>query len=258
MSIKHKLCAALTLLWPALTMATFWTPHAGIDAKFWGVRNKTPAFFYGNVPFDNEKIFPRIEDGFSVYLGSRVNGYFGFDIGYEQSVIKEKSYQYNGGEIVFVEPELVGNATEVDIRLRAIYLDFTFYWEVLRRFEVLFIMGTTFVTPQTHIFHLLNDPGDPASGAWLEYRNESDRKWMGRFGLGVQYNILPCLGLKATLMWEPTNRIDYVGFDEHDLFFDVHPYTHATMVNLGLVYSLGNPRRHVPIDDNGGWSLESL
>jgi hypothetical protein len=243
MLLKRQLTALALLALPCVSQAAFWTPHAGIDAKFWGVRNKTP----GNQNFDYEKIFPRIEDGFSVYVGSRVNGYFGFDVGYEQSVVKSRSYEYIGGELVFAVPEAARNASDTHIRLRSGFLDLNFYWEVLRQFEVLFIVGTALVTPQAHIMHLT-----ASTGTWLEYREDVDPKWMGRFGLGAQYNIMPCLGIKASIMWEPTNRIDYVGYDENNNFFDVHPYTHATMVNLGIVYSIGNPRRHV-VEDTSGW-----
>lgn len=235
MSYKGILVSALisTFTLPLTAHAAFWSPHIGFDYKWWGLEpNET-----------YEDIFPYIDHALNVYVGTRINGYFGFDIGFEESTRKEQSYTFDGTELVFVSVENPGDATNINMRLRDIHLDINFYWEVARNFELIFMGGLALLHIDTHINHL-------TSGTWQEFRNESENKAMGRIGLGAQYNILPCFGIKFLINSDPGIRINDFGFDQNRQFYDITPYKTAISYSLGVVYSFSNPRRHRQVDYN--------
>lgn len=218
-----------TLGFPLVSQAAFWSPHVGADYKYWGLE---PNEYY-------ESLFPRINNTINFYVGTRINGYFGMDLGYEQSERREKGQTFigDGTEEFFAQIEQPRDAATIDLRLSTVHFDLNFYWEVFRQFEVVFLAGVAFLHPSTHIFHLTD-------GTWLEYRDEVEMKTMGRVGIGVQYNILPCWGIKLLINWDPDIRINYNGFDQDDFSFDINPYKTSTSYNLGFVYSFSNPRRH--------------
>lgn len=231
MSYKGLLVSALisTFVAPSTSFAAFWAPHIGVDYKWWGLE---PAWAY-------EDTFPRIDHGYNFYVGTRINGYFGTNIGYEESTRKKIGEQFEGGEVIFVSPELAGNATDINLRIRDFHLDINFYWEVWRNFEIIFMGGLAMWHIDSHINHL-----NVNNGAWIEYRNESENKAMGRIGLGMQYNIMPCLGIKFLVNSDPGIRVNVSGFDENDNFYSFSPYKTAISYSLGMVYSFSNPRRH--------------
>jgi len=249
MSTKRNLLfALLSACSPFSAQAAFWSPHIGVDYKYWGLE-ATESNIGGSslnssalTPTGNgfEDLFPRIETAYNIYIGSRINGYFGFDIGYEQTHLGEASQTFQGGEFYFVNPENAQDAARVTLRLHDLHLDLNFYWEVMRRFEIIFMAGVAFVHIQGHVFHLTN-------GTWFEYRDENEMKTMGRIGIGAQYNFIPCFGIKALFSWEPDSRITFNGYDQGDNYYSIHPYKTSTMFSLGFVYSFSKPRRHIPV-----------
>lgn len=224
---------------PIASQAAYWSPHVGADFVF---MQAEPAPVY-------EDIFPRIKAGGYVYAGTRINGLFGLDIGYEQSEVHHRNHIFEGGELVFVDPinaafftpESLNNQSEVHLRTHSFNIDLNFYWEVVHRFELMFMMGAAFVNPKTHIFHY-----DVSDERWVEYENHSEMFWSGRFGFGAQYNPIPCLGIKGLLYWDQIKRLNYYGEDIDNNQYNFNPYHRATSFNLGVVYSFSNPRRHKP------------
>ncbi len=229
---KRLLVTALLSTLPATSFAAFWAPHIGVDYKWWGLE---PAYTYVD-------IFPRLDHGYNFYVGTRINGYFGTNIGYEESTRKQQGHQYEGGEIIFVLPENTADATDINMRVRDFHLDINFYWEVWRNFEVIFMGGLALWHIDAHINHLTN-------GVWTEFQNESGNKAMGRIGLGAQYNILPCLGLKFLVNSDPGIRVNVTGHDQNHNFYSFSPYKTAISYSVGMVYSFSNPRRHREIEE---------
>lgn len=215
----------------ATTYWTYWSPHIGAEYKYWGITTGKNSGY--------EEIFPRIDNAVNLYIGTRVNGFFGVDIGYENSVNEMKTKVYEAGDLVFAKAELANNSTMIDLRLHTIYGAVNFYWEVVKDFELIFMMGAAYVYPDTHIMHL-----STTNGAWVEYRNRSEPFWSGRFGFAAQYNLcfMPCLGIKGSITFDQILRLEYLGFDENDNPFEVHPYRKATSFGIGLVYSFTPPR----------------
>ncbi len=236
MSYKGLLVSTLisTLAAPAISHAAFWAPHLGIDYKWWGIE---PRERY-------DDIFPHINHAFNFYVGTRINGYFGFDFGWEESERATENHTYLGtdiGETFFAQPQLPFTSTSINMRIRDFHFDLNFYWEVWRNFELIFMGGVAFWHIDSHINHLANDN-------WVEFINESENKTMGRIGLGFQYNVIPCLGLKFMILSDPGIRINDIGRDQDKRFYDIHPYKTAVAFNLGFVYSFSNPRRHREIE----------
>jgi hypothetical protein len=219
----------------------YWSPHIGVDFKYWGI---DPSESY-------KELYPKIDNAINIYVGTRINGFFGIDVGYEQSMNKDKTKVFtgNGLEEPFVNIEMPGNSSAVQVRLRDIHVDFNFYWNVVRNVEIMFMAGIVFLSPDTHIQHLqaVAGPLPTTLGTWIEYRNESRNKPMGRIGIGAQYDLTQCLGIKAMFTFDPVKRINDVGYDENQQLFDIHPYTHSTAFNIGLVYSVKRPREIVYI-----------
>lgn len=207
--------------------AAYWSPHVGVDYEYVNIH-----------PFDQyEAAFPKIKHGYNLYLGSRINGFFGFDIGYERTLQHRQNQTFAGGELLFVYPETTNDATAIDLRTHAIHFDFNFYWEVYKRFDVIFMLGAAFKHFNTHIMHLTN-------GTWLEFRNSTDPKWASRLGIGAQYSPIPCFGIKALVYGDQVRRINYVGYDQNNEFYSISPYKKSVVVALGIVYSFSHPRRH--------------
>lgn len=241
MSYNRFLLGTLLILPSINAYAAYWSPHVGADYKNWGLEpgvNATQTV----TGTDYERIFPRVTNAYRLYAGSRINGFFGFDVGYEESTRRQQSYTFVAGDVFFVNPENQGDASNVTVRLKDFYLDINFYWEVFRSFEIIFMGGVAFLHPDIHIYHLTN-------GTWLEFRNDSEMKTMGRIGIGAQYNVLPCLGIKFLINGDPGIRINQVGFDQNNNWYSITPYKTAVSVSLGIVYSLNNPRRNQAIPE---------
>jgi hypothetical protein len=223
------LISVMLLAAPISSMAaTYWSPQIGIDYKYWGIDTK-PTY---------DDIFPRLDNAFDVYIGTRINGFFGIDIGYEQSENKRITKVYEGGEVVFVQPELIYNSTMIDLQLHSLFCALNFYCEVARDLEIIFMMGVAKIYPLTHVMHLEGD-----QGVWFEYQNETIPFWSGRFGFGMQYNPLPCFGLKGSIVFDQTRRLNYVGVDQDDFFYSFLPYNKAVTFQAGIVYNFIPPRR---------------
>ena len=233
MSYRKPLLAALfSTLLPFTTHAAFWAPHVGADYKYWNMKpSQDLTEFY-------KETFPRIDNAWSIYGGTRVNGYFGMDLGYDNAPVKRLTAVFRGGELIFAVPELNGNSTMIDIQLHALHFDLNFYWEVVHRLEVTFMLGVAYLHPESHISHF-----SVATGSWVEYTESERARYSGRFGFGLQYNVMPCLGLRASVNWDQVRRIEYQGFDENQNWFQVDPYHRATSFNVGFVYSWMWPRR---------------
>lgn len=231
MSKSRQLLSALALLSAPYTTlhAAYWSPHVGADYKYWGMQTT----------YENKYIFPRLNNAASFYVGTRINGYFGVDVGYEQSENKKITKVYEGGEIVFAAPELPNNSTRIDLRLHDFFGYMNFYWEVVEDFELIFLMGAAYIYPDSHVMHL-----SVLDGNWVEYRNQTDPYWSGRFGFAAQYNPICCLGIKGSIIFDQVRRTYYFGWDENDLQYDIQPYQKATTFQIGLVYSFTNPRRN--------------
>lgn len=233
MSLKRTLTqvALLTsLVAPQIAQAAYWSPHLGADIKYWNVEPKFGTFT------DYEYLFPEITKAVNLYVGTRINGYFGVDLGYEQSAKKKNYKVFDGTEIFFVSQEAVGDGATVNMRLHAFHLDLNFYWEVVRRFELNFMMGLVYLHPDTHIMHLTD-------GTWLEFRNKTDEKWYGSFGFGALYTPIPNISIRALVAFDQTQRINYLGYDQNNDYYDLHPYKHATTFNLGVIWNITPPRR---------------
>jgi len=263
MHYKLPALVALCTLFPLTAQATYWTPHIGVDYKYWHVmpyQEKTLPIHDSTTvsyPFGDDyprrpwkSMFPRIDNAFNIYVGTRINGFFGIDFGYDGSQSREKAYLFSDLDIPFsgfppILYEQLGNASVIDLQLHALHLDFNFYWEVVRQLEVVFMFGAAFLHTNMHIHHFNVD-----NGVWLELDGQSRAKYTGRFGLGLQYNITPCLGVRTLVNWESTNRIEFQGnYDnpEHT-FFIIKPYVKSTSFNVGFVYSFAPVRREHHID----------
>lgn len=232
MSFKRTLTqvALLSLFASPIAQAAYWSPHLGADLKFWNIEPQL------GTHTDYAELFPKINKAGNLYVGTRINGYFGVDFGYEQSSHKRSYDVFDGTEIFFVTQEAAGDAATVEMRLHALHLDLNFYWEVVKRFELNFMMGLVYLHPDTHIMHLTD-------GTWLEFRNESQEKWTGTFGFGALWTPIPQVSIRALVAFDQTQRISYEGFDTNNQYYDVHPYKHATTFNFGLIWNISPPRR---------------
>lgn len=226
-----------TLFLTPTVEAAYWSPHLGADIKYWNIEPK----FGTNTDYD--LLFPEITKAVNLYAGTRINGYFGIDIGYEQSAHKKHYKVFDGTEIFFVSQEAVGDAATINMRLHAFHLDLNFYWEVVKHFELNFLMGIVYLHPDTHIMHLTD-------GTWLEFRNKSDEKFTGTFGFGALYTPIDNISIRALVAFDQTQRINYLGYDQNNDYFDLHPYKHATTFNIGLIWNLTPPRRVKSCADN--------
>lgn len=221
----------LAVFMPFQLHAWYWSPHVGADWKYWGAKPKNKQWE------DFEKFWPDISNSFSFYAGSRINGFFGFDLGYEQSTTKEKSFIFNGVQS-FVTPtaEPAGNLSDIELRLKAWYAHFNFYWEVATDLELIGILGLSTLKPDTHIFYT-------AAGVPTEIMQKTKSKTSARIGVGVQYNPWWFLGIKGSVLFDQISRLNYEGNDIRGSFFSIKPYKNATSFHLGFVLSYTPPRR---------------
>jgi hypothetical protein len=231
MQIKQALSLCALTLASFCSQAAHWSPHVGADIVGWGIQ---PTADY---PPDKNP-FPRINRAGNFYFGTRINGYFGVDLGFEHAQRKQRSVVFNGGEWIYAVPEVQNNSSMVTMKLNAFHMDMNFYWEAVERLELMFMMGVAYLHPGIHVYHFTY-----ATGIFDEYRIDADVKYSGRFGFSAQYSPIPCLGIKGGIIWDQTKRIRLIGFDENNNVFQMSPYTRAMTYTLGLVYSFNNPRR---------------
>jgi hypothetical protein len=210
--------------------AAYWSPHVGIDYKYWGARAGASP---GN---DETHLFPTINSALNFYVGTRINGIWGLDLGYEQSEKKEKTATFNGAYSIFGDLESAGDWATAIVRLKAGHLDASFYWEIYQAFELVFMGGIAYLKPDTQINYY-------SSNSNFFTLEKVKSKWVGRGGFGAQYNPVPCIGLRALLHFDGTQRIEYIGNDEDGAPYDIRPYKSATSFYVGAVYSFLRPRR---------------
>lgn len=220
---------------PLSAHALYWSPHVGADIIGWGIN---PAEVIKDHILTDKNPFPRINRGANIYVGTRINGFFGFDVGFEQAQHKKRSVVFDGGEHIFARPEEQNNGATIDIKLRTLHSDISFYWEAFRCVELIFTAGVAYLHPATHVYHF-----EYADSSLVEYRNNTEVKYSGRFGFAVQFNPTPCIGIKGQVDWDQTRRISFVGHDQNNNFYQISPYKKATRYLLGVVVSLSNPRR---------------
>ena len=216
---------------PLPLQAFYWSPHIGIDWKYWGAEPKNKQWEY------YKDTWPDISNALSFYAGSRVNGFFGFDLGYEQSTTKEKPHLFDGTQTFLTSiPAPAGDSSKVEVRLKAWYANFNFYWEMVRNLELIGMVGLSNLKPDTHIFYV-------NAGQATEISQKTPSKASARLGLGMQYNPWWFLGLKAMVVFDQISRLNYEGHDVNNNFFSIKPYKNATSFHLGFVFSYSPPRR---------------
>lgn len=228
----NKSAATAVLLTLAnLAQGAYWSPHIGVDYKYWGVRSG-----------DNDQwpaatsLFPNIDHGFNVYIGTRINGNWGIDIGYERSEKKEGETVFDGSKLIFSTPGASGDQARVTNQLRAWHLDGSFNWEVVDALELVFMGGVAYLTPYTAIEYF-------TTGSNLFTVEKVKSKWVGRLGFGLQYNPVPCIGLRALVHFDGTQRLEYIGNNVDSTPYDIRPYKSATSYYVGALYSFSKPRR---------------
>jgi len=231
--LKYIRALFLILIFSPLPLqAYYWSPHIGVDWKYWGAKPKNNQAEYF------KETWPDISNALSFYVGSRVNGFFGFDLGYEQSTTKEERHIFDGTQ-TFLTSNLVpmDDASHTEVRLKAWYAHFNFYWEMARNLELIGMVGLSTQKPDTHIFYTT------AAGAATEISQSTKSKAAARLGIGMQYNPWWFLGLKAMVMFDQMSRLNYEGQNINQNFFSIKPYKNATSFHLGFVFSYSPPRR---------------
>jgi opacity protein-like surface antigen len=227
-------CLIATLFSSFASQAAYWSPHIGVDYKYWGATPRADSSASGVRDFP--RLFPKINHAGNIYVGTRVNGNFGFDIGYEQSEEAGRSVTFDGQLAIFGDPETVGDSANVKTNLKAGHLDALLYWEVYKDFELTFMLGLAYLKPDAEILYYSNTSP-------LFSLDKVKSQWVGRFGFGAQYNPIPCIGLRALVHFDGTQRIEYIGNDEDGAPYDIKPYKSATSFYVGAVYSFSRPRR---------------
>lgn len=233
-----KKLTGIGLLFSLLTSfsanALYLSPHAGVDWKYWGARPNN------DMPLPADHTFPPITNAFSFYLGTRINGFFGLDVGYDQSTTKEESRVFNGQQ-TFLQPvpEPIGNSSTVRTRFKAWYMHGIFYWQAMPKVapevELLGLLGISTLKPDTHIYYV-------TGGQRVEIIQNTKSKASARIGLGLQYNPFWFVGLRAMVIWDQTKRVNYLGVDQNQTPFDLSPYKSAASYHLGFVINMNPPR----------------
>lgn len=229
-----KLYAYLALLLFSLpSYGVYFSPHLGADFKFW---NAPPA----EDRHDFTITFPDITNSYSFYIGSRVNGFFGLDFGFEQSFSKEKRHTFNGREPFLHETlETAGNSSFVQARFKAWFLHTNFYWQVAREVELIGILGLSNLRVDAHIFNTTGRLQTEVLGL------EVPSKVSARVGVAAQYNPFWFLGIRAAVIWDQTKRLRFIGYDQNLVPFEIAPYKKAASFHLGFVFSVAKPRQPV-------------
>lgn len=228
MKAKLKTIAMAGLLSIGLSQnacALSFTPHLGIDYKFWQVEPKQ-----SDAGADFTKVFPDITRAGTLYVGTRINKVWGIDFGYDRSSQKHKWRTYDTQQLVFGQPATIGDASQVDVRLAAWYLSGLFYWEVYQNLEIVFHAGAGWLQPKTTVIYYPVATG--SQPVELSFKEES--KVSGRFGFGMQYLFLDHFGVRALVTFDQTRRINYVGTNQNVVSFDISPYKSATSYNVGI------------------------
>lgn len=225
--------ALMAVLAPLTSQAAYWSPHIGLDYKYWGAKSGSQE------GHDYPHLFPSVNSAFNIYIGTRINGYWGIDLGFEQSEKKNRTATFDGRYAIFNDNEIVGNFATATVRLNATHLDLSFNWDIYPKFELVFMGGLAYLNPKTEIVFNRNADTNPN----LFTLEKVKSKWVGRGGLGVQYNPVPCIGLRALIHFDGTQRIEYIGNDEDGTPYDIRPYKSATSYYVGALYSFSKPRR---------------
>lgn len=197
------------------------SPHIGIDYKHWGMDGKVSPSF--------ERMFPEVNAAGALYIGTRINKFFGIDFGYERSTTEDKWYTFEETTNFFGSTSNVNDRTHIKTNMQAWYLSGLFYWEMIPHLELVLHAGLVSLHPKSSIMYY--PAGQPLP---LEFSFKTKSKWAGRFGLGVQYLFLCHFGARAIMTWDQTSRINYVGRDHNQSYLDIKPYKNALSFNLGL------------------------
>lgn len=196
-----------------------WSPHVGVDYKYWGAQSKA---IY-------EPIFPHIEDGLSGYLGFRLDRRFNIDFGYDHGFQREKTTQFNGNTAYFGPNDALNDSVVINFRMKEYYVNFAYHYalESAPCFEIFTLIGAALNEPASTIYYI--------QGAGVQLPLDVENFWHVRFGFGAQYNFLKHLGIKASVFWEQTARIKYRGSNQINQQIEFKPYKNATNFSIGFV-----------------------
>ncbi len=221
-SLKH-LIILFTALFSTHVLAVDFVPHVGADYKFWQVEPKTDGASNNFI-----HTFPDLTRAGSFYIGTRINKNWGVDIGYDHSSKKNKWRSFDTTDFIFDQASVIGDASQVDMRLTAWYLSGLYYWEFYPNFEAIFHLGLASLQPKSTIIYY------PVNAAPVELRFKLESKASARFGLGLQYLFLGNFGVRALVTFDQTGRINFVGSNQNNAPFDINPYKSSTSYNLGF------------------------
>lgn len=209
-------------MWAIPTLALDWKvdldPRAGIDYKYWGVRPK-PEF---------EVLFPKISSAVNFYVGTRICRKLAIDLGYEKAPDKTHDTVFTGSETIFNHATTANDYAKADVRLSAFHIDFSGYWNIHDKWELLGIVSLANLKPRGSIIYR---QGLVES----ELPTQFESKWLGRFGFGAEFSPLRNLGIRALVMFDQSSRITIEGFDENGFPFVIKPYKNAATFHIGLV-----------------------
>ncbi|MFO1257460.1 MAG: outer membrane beta-barrel protein [Gammaproteobacteria bacterium] len=220
------LCAALAVsTCPLLLHADpfnpdIWSPHIGVDYNYIG----------GSGIGNYEVIFPDVTDGVGGYVGVRFLKHYNIDIGYERSFDFHRFTEFtavSGSSSYFGDPDNQGDAVNVNFRMKDIYLHLSYHYPFAKCFEAFVMLGLARAEAETTIAYRL-------AGVTREILPTVNTEWFARWGIGVQYNFMKHLGIRAMVHREPLSRFEWTGENQLQ-----HPYILKQAYRGANVFKIG-------------------
>jgi len=194
-------------------------PQLGIDYKYWNTQANS---IYAPT-------FPKLTHGANLYMAQRLNPNFGIELGYMFATSQLKNYRITGGEEFKVIPNDPGGHLPVNLKLRSWQTKLIYYLPLKPNFEVLGYIGAAYLKPHSKIdYH-------SSTGSHENIALTTPGRWLGRFGLGAQYQLTKYLSVRGLLSFDPTRRIQYFSTDTQQKPIEWFPYKGSTSFELGLL-----------------------
>lgn len=184
-----------------------WSPYVGADVawRHQGIQRD----FGGN---QVKKDFPQGD----IYAGLKFCDYLGIQAGYEATTSRRKTSNALGNEVVFgsrISPDVPFGLNQVvtNSKIHGWHADLVGFLPFCvcdNQFNLIGSVGVAKLRYKIKLYNTISDnvtlSPNEVSGT---VRTFSNSRYVARLGLGLQYMLTECAGLRAMATWENTSRI---------------------------------------------------
>jgi hypothetical protein len=155
---------------------------------------------------DYSKIFPQSFPGATYYIGAKFLDYFGIEIGYDGSAKKSKRWNLLSGQSFMNVPVSNNFSGSSSVRRTGGHIDIIGYLPIIEKLDYFVTIGYGWVQTKIEEINMNVIPGSVRHSSAIASLSGKGQSIL-RVGLGANYMVNNCVGLKAKLGYEKSSSL---------------------------------------------------